>query len=414
MFQDTHLFHTHARDLGGRLDHDRIHDELIRRYNYLDPAASILKLLEEFQRETSFGSVADRILFDYIFDARAGASAFKRGGLYLFGVNFGFVDTAVQVAYLLFSQPDFGTPFDWMLDLGDAESTGEDLATAATPVEHRIISHRPGSSTSFRGYPRPRHPTRAVLATVVARMATEFAFLHELSHVLCGHLDLPGSFIYRKGIDGADSGLSESVQHPAQYLIEYDADMFALQMYCYSESVYESLGCTIAETTASYIAGDYEELDSLGKRRMLSDYLLATALLITFLLFSQEERETPAGHRPTTHPHPLTRIAAMEARFMIEGELGNRYLGKDLLYLWSFASAGVFSFWKEKRIKGYEHLDTFLEKRPDLAYESVHASQRGDATSNPYKYTVENGLRMSSEIYSYLLKKRDVYPDRAG
>ena len=301
------LFHSLAQDWGGRLEIERI-SEVVRAPFERSRAKMNAALIACEKIWPGFRSYRGRLFVDYVHDPTFDALATRVGDKILIGVCSGLVDTLLMCAQSLMADPRFlsnvGEPMgeEW-------PPTTEADFKRGFDVEARLKEERVGYFW-YPGWKTPNDMDRRLAATLIAENAVEFAFLHELAHELCGHLDL-------RSADGGTSVIYEfrptklaDIKDRGLQALELDADMTAAQLCIGLGTMFWHLSVD----GEPGIEGVKPEPTGDRKTRELQTYFVAdmwcAGVLLLFLILSQGVDEESAAD--STHPRPDIRAQAIK------------------------------------------------------------------------------------------------------
>jgi hypothetical protein len=135
---------------------------------------------------------------------------------------------------------------------------------------------------------RPRCPIRADLSAKLLRIAFIFLCLHELGHILCGHIEWRKATFGINSIDEENSNPNPRLSSVARFALEMDADCFAI--------------CKLVDWTRHIGA---EEFD-LGQPDNVFFYS-TIAVLSLFRIYSDFEIDSEAEVYNKAHPPAFVR-----------------------------------------------------------------------------------------------------------
>jgi hypothetical protein len=190
----------------------------------------------------------------------------------------------------------------------------------------------------------PEDPVRGALAQDLAVMALHFLLLHEVGHIVAGHLELLASASGEACIAEFDRSSRMSRATIPRYIIECDADAFSAHV-------------------SSYVGLNYK-LDSMweetfdwkgvpGAHAAFITY--ATAISVLFRIFDEQDApiERPS---PSDYPHPAVRSNFVIGRAFGLAMGAGRLKRSDLLGLLQKSAMRVESVWASLGLPG-RHFD---------------------------------------------------------
>jgi hypothetical protein len=182
----------------------------------------------------------------------------------------------------------------------------------------------------------PTDPTRRTAAMLLASVALEFLVVHEVGHIVGGHLEIEPTASIRE----YEGGVGASGTHALDRALECDADAFA----CHATGsivTHPKMASTIQEIVRITRWPDSQVANVL--------YFAAIAVLFRILY-----PRAPANIGPPSqsHPHPAIRAAIASvctgARSMHDGQLSPDALGE----VFSSSLRNVEELWVELRLPG--------------------------------------------------------------
>jgi hypothetical protein len=334
---NKYLFNDYMLQHGGRLEREDIDQEWIKGLLFDQPYDDFCDFLSEIENSTLLLRLSNNLFADYIFNSSANARAKKLSTNYFIGVNFGFVDTISLLINTLLSHPSFLK--EWFDPSDEDNSRLKNLEIEEFRLEDREMGKEKGAYL-FDGYISPLSAERRYIATIITQICIQFAFLHELGHVVGGHLDL------KKGLKSFD----ENLKNEFNILFEFDADLIAVQIMLYG---------ILPSKTERIVFPDKHNYNS-QQLKMIEPYLcilLSISVTLVLILFSQRRPKKNELIFGKTHPNPLERLANIENYLLSHLNYQHWLVNKLFIRNWFSVSTAVYNDWIKLGLPNWDFLD---------------------------------------------------------
>jgi len=350
---------------GGRLEVERFDDDYPLRYVYLYSHQRIREFLKSIEHYESFSPIKEKLLFDFIFDPTCNGLADKINDKYVFGVNFGFVDTILYATNTLFSHNKF---FPGLGNAHIEDDISKSIDRDGFDILKRKKDEEEDISFFFEGYKVPKDVDRRVYANIVAELATTFVFLHEFSHIACGHID------YKGQNDEPTAFKENGIFFNQDYTFEFEADINAIRMLSLGGVMYSGYFDRKSNENDGDSKNDaYQGIGETEHYRRLSQYLTPIAVTLTMLIFAQYSKRYKDWDAKK-HPHPLCRLTAMNLGVNNYGDVESiKEIDDIFVSNWFRGYRHTLVIWEDLKLPGYEMLNDLDEEEWKRITQSVHS-----------------------------------------
>jgi len=361
--------YTDLDEIGGQLPEFK-RDE--SRRLFVEPLTNIAAFLEWLGREAPAASpLLSSIKAGYVCNPDHHAYVERAGEHYIIGVYTGLVDMLTQAAFALFASsdafPGIGHPsqevrhhFIKSLDPEDAVDVREFVSRGFSKDAALVFGADWRSLYEghiLADWPRPFDFKRLEAAHLAVSCAVEFAFLHELGHLLCGHFSLgvAGSAL----VDGAPVASDSALTRDTLHFMEVDADSMAVQLaagggliapLAWKRTAYDNGFRDSAHIPAERRDSGLAQPDAGYFDRNTLSYLWAVGINLLLCIFSQGDVRLGDWKSPD-HPHPLFRalnIIPTVSSCRVEGDTLSEILpGQSASAFWD-----VIHAWNSHHIPG--------------------------------------------------------------
>ena len=359
----SEYFHYATKDYGGLLD--------LARCDFASQADFSLAT-HRIKRSLDFwlerNDVCSKFLGDlnvgFIVNQTPNAYAIWRPTKSIIAITSGFVWLINDLLLTLFSHPSFLTIFgDPSKELANFNKCPDGFAVRGAVLDNS------SRGLFLKPHAMPIDDVRHLYAREIASLVIEFAFYHELGHLLSGHsaflatqCDAPAFAEMSK--TGEIAGLSLSLLRA----LEFEADHFAVHAALGNGLMFESAPDNDSDLQARY-------------------GLWAMALALTFRLFSQSGR-TVNETNALRHPHPLSRSSIVSSWVYAATKL--KFGDREKASVWcGYYSMLISQQWKEFQLPGHQfdplargdHLD---DVAPQIA-SAIELLARFAERATPYR-----------------------------
>jgi hypothetical protein len=154
-------------------------------YQYITEVTE--RILEQLQaRSPAFSELYRKLRWGFLFNDTPNAYAWRDKQFHYVGITSGLVHLLYEAFSTLLSDPN-------CLSVIDGEGDEEDLGIPARNFMDRYFVHQRGDlHLAYTHGRHPRGPIRSLMLLEMLAHAVLFATLHEIGHLVMGHLDLLG------------------------------------------------------------------------------------------------------------------------------------------------------------------------------------------------------------------------------
>lgn len=333
-----------------------------------EPLTNVANLVEWISEEVPEARpLLERVRMGYVCNALPQAFIERKPDIYVIGVHSGLVDVIAQAVFTFFSSGDTftrigGPATEWAGEARfrlrhpkDEEPIDVEKALGAgfNPWAVRGLE---GGGYRFPEFPTPMNQERDRAAHLMACYAIEFAFLHELGHLLAGHFEqFTGVATITDGAAKSPTSLSKDENH----ILELDADSMAVQFAAaggliaplpWSTPAFRNLfrDASSLASTPMY-PGEFQPGGGFFDRNTLC-YLWSAATSLLMLSFAQHE--IPVRQWPSNdHPHPLYRVLHFVSTLQ-SCRMGNDPVFSDALNSWGESLRDLIQAWTAHQVPG--------------------------------------------------------------
>lgn len=356
-----------TKPFGGRLEIEKFEENYPIKSAYDFPKNCVGSFFSEIELLPSFDYLKNNILYDYIFNPECNALSSKIGKDYVFGVNSGFVDTMLECTLTLFAHKHF---FPGLGEVEKEDDLSLKIDKAGFDVCKKIFSHTEDISYHFTGFQQiPKSESRLYYAYMVTELATEFLYFHEFSHIVCGHIDYN---MHHKKASDISLIFENNIIFKEQYVLEFDADINALQILTIGEMMYERFNVKGKKNNSvTGIISNNNDLITEGYLRRELQYLLPISVTVIMLLFSQYSNKY-VNWKAKNHPHPLVRLVALNYQLQLMF-MYNKATSIDDIFIknWFRAYRHTLCVWEDLKLPGVEMLNALDDQEWDKLSKSV-------------------------------------------
>jgi len=394
-YNNRTLFDVYFKKYGGRLEIERFSKDYVLGYPYIRPRKKINNFLKKIEVLPEFEFLKDNLLFDYIFNEKSDGISIIADNYYLFGVTFGFVDTIQYAINSLFRCPDF---FPEIGNSSKEDLSLEKLNSNIFKIDALKYQEEENISYHFKGFHPPKDINRVIAARIISEYATSIILVHELSHIICGHLDLEDSM--HKKVEFNE----RNILFKEDYTLEFDADFMSFQILLLGNILFEE-----------YLPEDYLKEKQAAKRSLNYDYYsselelqkyFSIATSLVFLLVSQTAENYYTWNK-SNHPHPMCRIFALNqlVERMSDSEDISQ-MDSDFYDRWIRNCFRTIGFWGNAHLPGYEMILKMDGAEIVKLDESVHKILywiNHDAKSPKHQIEKTEMRKVAQSIFEYLM-----------
>jgi hypothetical protein len=329
------VFENRNADKGGLLDIDNSFGETLFLYHKL--YERITKFLEVFSDSKECKKVLNGLYYDFVYNPSPNAFCRKIGAEYFIGLNGGLIELIHHIVFALCSEPTF------LPDIGDPQvevSVGGEFYERGFETKKQIASAN-DSLILYVPHRIPKSTSRKLLACFISELALEYVFLHELGHLMIGHLEKASDKEGNAFISELSSS-DEILKRKEKQFFEYEADGFAILFSLCRNSMAPFF---YSEQTTSIFRIHPKEM---------SYYCWYFAMCLVLRVFAQNDY-TIHQYISKTHPHPQSRKLGNWMTLMLS-KVVNSDPDKDrILDLCAKADYDLSNYWKQFRIPGYNY-----------------------------------------------------------
>jgi hypothetical protein len=159
----------------------------------------------------------------------------------------------------------------------------------------------------------PADQTRVTFANQLSSMALHFLLMHEIGHILAGHLELLERQGFAAAISEFDAGTTKNATMPPRHVLESDADAFAANFGSFVDLHPETN--RLWKEVFGWEAVPGKDAGFIAH---------AAAISILFRLLTTDSYP-PKSLQPSIHPHPTVRSCMVLSRSMSRAVLANRF-----------------------------------------------------------------------------------------
>jgi hypothetical protein len=334
-------FHNATIREGGLLDLAKC--SRLTRNDFLPVALRIAARVDSWCEEPRCRRFFDRLYAGFVVNPSANAFAVWDPAGHILAVNTGLVWLLHELFCTLFSHPLFAPEIGG--GSGDAEPF-DSIRQGFWPQSG--IVHESPLGVFFRSHPRATNEHRQLVAVTMSQMAVEFAFYHELGHLVGGHAGFIAASAGTNGIHELDTRpAGAGIPIPLRRALEFEADNFAVQA-----AIANRLMLKYVDTTETY-PGESSPFER-------AYYCWSMALAGVFRLFSQQGLDI-AGYDSRTHPHPLARALAAGLYAVGSTAMPEMPQRERFIDLCCRAPLDLARYWRQFQIPGHQ-FDTVADE----------------------------------------------------